>query len=178
MNVLYNFNTSISTKCRKNLFTVYDLTEPICQKLDPSLASMTIFDTSGIFGIITNGLGIVRDITFYNKDFLKSHPDIVVEKKSDSPDEDKSLADSKALIPVLIDFFQKHPLINPKTFLGDAAFDTIKIYKSLFEDIGFQRAFIPLKTKLSVEGIDYTVNGNGIPCCPHDPSLPMRREGS
>ena len=38
------------------------------------------------FGIITNGLGIVRDITFYNKDFLNAHPDIVVEKKSDSPD--------------------------------------------------------------------------------------------
>ena len=83
------------------------------------------------FGIITNGLGIVRDITFYNKDFLNAHPDIVIEKKSDSPDEDKSLADSKALLPVLIDFFQKHPLINPKTFLGDAAFDTIEIYKSL-----------------------------------------------
>ena len=29
-----------------------DLTEPICQKLDFSLASMTIFDTSGIDGII------------------------------------------------------------------------------------------------------------------------------
>ena len=53
----------------------------------------------------------------------------------------------------MIDFFQKHPLIEPKTFLGDAAFDTIKIYKSLFEEIGFQKAFIPLKTKLSVEGI-------------------------
>ena len=130
------------------------------------------------FGIITNGLGIVRDITFYNKDFLKKHPDIVVGKKSDSPDEDKSLADSKALLPVLIDFFQKHPLINSKTFLGDAAFDAINIYKSLFEEIGFQKAFIPLKTKLSVEGTDYTVNENGIPCCPHDPSLPMRREGS
>ena len=130
------------------------------------------------FGIITNGLGIVRDITFYNKDFLQAHPDIIVEKKSDSPDEDKSLADSKALLPVLIDFFQKHPLIEPKTFLGDAAFDTIKIYKSLFEEIGFQKAFIPLKTKLSVEGIDYTVNENGIPCCPHDPSLQMKREGS
>ena len=221
-----------------------DLTEPICQSLDPALASMTIFDTSGIeawvtennpkyanriikqlkafkkshnlddsydpykaaygsmpthaasnqaiqqmyinghfcyaykFGIITNGLGIVRDITFYNKDFLKKHPDIVVGKKSDSPDEDKSLADSKALLPVLIDFFQKHPLINSKTFLGDAAFDAINIYKSLFEEIGFQKAFIPLKTKLSVEGTDYTVNENGIPCCPHDPSLPMRREGS
>ena len=68
------------------------------------------------FGILTNGLGIVRDITFYNKDFLVAHPDIVVEKKTDSPDEDKSLADSKALIPVLKDFFEKHPLINPKVF--------------------------------------------------------------
>ena len=94
------------------------------------------------FGIVTNGLGIVRDISFYNKDFLNAHPDIVVEKKSDSPDEDKSLADSKALLPVLIDFFQKHPLIEPTTFLGDAAFDTIEIYKSLFTDIGFRKAFI------------------------------------
>ena len=114
-----------------------DMTEPICQKLDPHLAAMTIFDTSGIeawvtennpkyanriikqlkafkkshnlddsydpykaaygsmpthaasnqaiqqmyinghfcyaykFGIVTNGLCIVRDITFYNKKFLK-----------------------------------------------------------------------------------------------------------
>ena len=29
------------------------------------------------FGIITNGLGIIRHISFYNKDFLTSHPDIV-----------------------------------------------------------------------------------------------------
>lgn len=34
------------------------------------------------FGIMTNGLGIVRSIDFYNKDYLDSHPDIVVEKKS------------------------------------------------------------------------------------------------
>ena len=69
------------------------------------------------FGIVTNGLGVVRDVTFYNKGFLKAHSDIVVEKKSDSPDEDKSLADSKALLPVLVDFFRKHPLISPKTSL-------------------------------------------------------------
>lgn len=56
------------------------------------------------------------------------------------------------------------------TNLGDAAFDAIKIYKTLFEEIGFQKAFIPLKTKLTIEGIDYTVNENGIPCCPHNPS--------
>jgi len=47
------------------------------------------------------------------------------------PDEYKFLANSKALLPVLIDFFQKHPLISPKTFLDDAVFDTIKIYNPL-----------------------------------------------
>lgn len=221
-----------------------DITEPICQQINKELASMTIFDTSGIeafvtenspkyanriikqlkafkkasglndsfdpykvaygsmpshaaanpaiqqmyinghfcysfkFGIITNGLGIVRDISFYNKDFLNNHPDIVVEKKSDSPDEDKSLADSKALIPVLKDFFNKHPLINPKTFLGDAAFDTIQIYHNLFHELKFQKAYIPLKTKLALENADCPLNENGIPCCPYDPSLPMKREGS
>ena len=130
------------------------------------------------FGIITNGLGIVRDISFYNKDFLNAHPDIIIGKKSDSPDEDKCLADSKALLPVLKDFFKKHPLINPKTFLGDAAFDTIEIYKYLLQETPFEKAYIPLKNKLKIEGIDYTVNEDGIPCCPNDPSLLMKREGS
>ena len=37
------------------------------------------------FGIITNGLVIIRHISFYNKDFMTSHLDIVVDKKSDSP---------------------------------------------------------------------------------------------
>ncbi len=130
------------------------------------------------FGMITNDLGIVGDITFYNKYFLNAHPDIIIENKSDSPDEDKSLADSKALLPVLIDFFQKHPLINPKTFLGDAAFDTIEIYKTLFGQLGFEKAFIPLRVKLSMEDNGYQFNENGIPCCPKYPSLPMKREGS
>ena len=53
-----------------------------------------------------NSTWYCRDISFYNKDFLEVHPDIIIEKKSDSPDEDKSLADSKALIPVLADFFK------------------------------------------------------------------------
>ena len=70
------------------------------------------------------GFDVVPDgskFTRFKQDFLldlqsiQAHPDIVVGKKSDSPDEDKSLADSKALLPVLIDFFQKHPLIQPKT---------------------------------------------------------------
>lgn len=115
---------------------------------------------------------------FTTKPFLDSHPDIVVGKKSDSPDEDKSLADSKALIPVLKDFFEKHPLINPKTFLGDAAFDSIEIYKYLLQNTSIEKAYIPLKNKRNLEGVDYSVNEAGIPLCPHDPSLPMRREGS
>ena len=79
---------------------------------NPAIQQMYInghFCYSFKFGIVTNGLGIVRDITFYNQDFLKAHPDIVVEKKSDSPDEDKSLADSKALIPVLKYFLKSIP---------------------------------------------------------------------
>ena len=56
------------------------------------------------FDLTTNGLGIVRDISFYDKDFIAEHPDIIIEKKSDFPDEDKSLGDAKALIPVLTDF--------------------------------------------------------------------------
>lgn len=224
--------------------SLVDVTEPICQKIDKDLASMSIFDTSGIeafvtennpkfanriisqlkayakvkgfdksydpykaayksmpshasanpaikqlyinghfcyvfkFGMITNGLGIVRDISFYNEAFLKSHPEIIIDKKSDSPDEDKSLADSKALIPVLKDFFNKHPLINPKTFLGDSAFDTIDIYKSLFTDLKFEKAYIPLNSRSKLAEDDYAINPDGIPCCPHDPSLPMKPEGN
>jgi len=212
-----------------------DVTEPICQDIDNNLASMLLFDTSGIeayvtennpkyanriimqlkayakannfdksydpykvayasmpssatanhevkqqyinghlcyaykFGILTNGLGIVRSIDFYNKDYLDSHPNIVVEKKSKSPDEDKSLADSKALLPTLKDFKTRHPEINPNIFLGDTTFDTIKIFKSLFNDFGFNKAFIPLKTKLSLNNVDYIFNENGIPFCPHAP---------
>ena len=108
------------------------------------------------FGILPNGLDIVRSIDFYNRDYLDSHPDIVVEKKSKSPDEDKSLADSKALLPTLKDFKKRHPDIEPNVFLGDAAFDTIEIYKSLFEDFSFKKAFIPLKTKLSMDNVKYT----------------------
>ena len=130
------------------------------------------------FGILTNGLGIVRDISFYNKDFLATHPDIVVGKKSGSPDEDKSLADSKALIPVMKDFFRKHPLINPKTFLGDAAFDSIEIYKYLLGDTSVEKAYIPLNGRLSLPDAGCPLNKDGIPCCPKDPSLPMKREGS
>ena len=115
------------------------------------------------FGIITNGLGIIRHISFYNKDFLASHPEILVQKKSDSPDEDKSVHDSRLLIPTLKDLFIKHPLINPKTFLGDAAFDSMELYKALLsgntfgEKRHFQKAYIPLNIRSGLKNPDYTM---------------------
>lgn len=136
------------------------------------------------FGIVTNGLGIIRHISFYNKDFMTSHPDIIVEKKSDSPNEDKSVHDARLLIPTLKDFFAKHPLINPKVFLGDAAFDSAGIYKSLLtgdtfgERKHFSKAYIPLNARASLGNPDYSINADGVPCCPHDPSLPMKYEGT
>lgn len=135
------------------------------------------------FGIVTNGLGIIRHISFYNKDFMASHPDIIIEKKSDSPDEDKCVHDSKLLIPTLKDFFSKHPLINPKTFLGDAAFDTAALYKALLsgDTFGagkhFATAYIPLNARSGLKNPDYTMNEDGIPCCPKAASLPMKYEG-
>ena len=136
------------------------------------------------FGIVTNGLGIIRHISFYNKNFMAFHPDIIVEKKSDSPDEDKCVHDSKLLVPTLKDFFSKHPLINPKTFLGDAAFDTAQLYKDLLtgntfgENRHFSSAYIPLNARAHLENVDYTINGNGIPCCPHNSDLPMKYDGT
>ena len=136
------------------------------------------------FGIITNGLGIIRHISFYNKDFINSHPEIVVNKKSDSPDEDKCVHDSRLLIPTLKDFFKMHPLINPRVFLGDAAFDSAALYKELLSgntfggNRHFSKAYIPLNSRAHLENIDYTINEEGIPCCPCDPSLSMKYEGT
>lgn len=226
-----------------------DLTEPICQEINSYLASMTIFDSSGIeafvtennpkyantkirqlkayakamnysptydpykaayssmpshaaanpeikqlyidghfcyafkFGVVTNGLGIVRHIDFYNKDYFEKHPEIVIEKKSDSPDEDKAVHDSRLLIPTLKDMFKAHPVMNPQTFLGDSAFDTMDLYKQLLtgdtfgKDVHFQKAYIPLNSRSGLTNPDYTINADGIPCCPKDSTLPMKHDG-
>ena len=136
------------------------------------------------FGIITNGLGIIRHLAFYDKDFFETHPDIEIEKKSDSPDEDKSVHDARLLIPTLTDFFKKHPVINPKTFLGDAAFDSAVLYKELLtgdifgKDRHFSKAYIPLNSRSELKHPDYTLNADGIPCCPHDETLAMKSEGT
>lgn len=154
---------------------------PSCAASEPAVKQLYInghFCYVYKFGMITNGLGIVRDITFYDENFLAAHPEIEVPKKSDSPDEDKSLSDSKALIPTLSSFFARHPLIRPDVFLGDSAFDTVDIYAGLLKDLKFNKAFIPLNARSDSKYPDCIIDDLGRPCCPKDPSLPMKREGS
>lgn len=223
----------------ENLFVhLVDITEPICQRIDPVLASMNAYDTSGIeayvtennpkfinsiikklktlyrghpdidvykmayglmpssasanheikqlyingyfcyvfkFGIITNGLGIPRHIAFLDHSFKQKHPEMRIEKKSDSPEEDKSISDSKSLKPVLTDFFNLHPDFKPHTFLGDSIFDTCDTYTLLLEELKFKRALIPLNSRNSnpdLPPVEY--NDDGWPLCPKDPSIPLK----
>lgn len=127
------------------------------------------------FAILTNGLGIVRHIVFVDDDTFKSdHPDLVVEKKTDSPDEDKSVGDASALVPVLKDFFTLHPHIHPDTFLGDSAFDSASLYGTLLNDFHFSKALIPYnpRNESSLKKVGY--NAYGYPTCPNNPSLDMK----
>lgn len=217
-----------------------DYTEPICQAIDPILAQMFTFDTSGIelyvtennpktlnalikklkayykdnpnvdpykmayglmpsqasscadakqqyinghfcyadkFGMLTNGLGIVRHIAFLDDDFKNAHLEIEVDKKTDSPDEDKSLADSTSLRPILSDFFALHPDFHPDTFLAVSAFDTIETYGFLKEEFLFSKALIPYnpRNESTLKKVGY--NEYGYPTCPEDPSLAMKYHG-
>lgn len=130
------------------------------------------------FAILTNGLGIVRHISFLDDDIFKSsHPELIIEQKSDSPDEDKSVGDSSSLIPVLADFFSLHPDFRPDTFLGDSAFDSAEIYGALFNDFHFSKALIPLnpRNESPLKKVGY--NAYGYPTCPDDSSLDMRYHG-
>ena len=72
-------------------------------------------------GIVTNGLGIVRHIAFFDDSFRKEHPEIVT-PKTDDPEKDKEIADSVSLKPVLTDFFKKHNLFQDLRLLP-------KVYK-------------------------------------------------
>ena len=100
-----------------------------------------------------------------------------VEKKSDSPDEDKSIGDSSSLKPVLSDFFALHPGFHPDTFLGDSAFDAIETYGFLKEEFHFSKALIPynLRNESTLEKVGYNIYG--YPTCPRDCTLDMKYAG-
>lgn len=130
------------------------------------------------FAILTNGLGIVRHIVFTDNDgFKKDHPELAVEKKMDSPDEDKSVGDVSSLVPVLSDFFPLHPGFHPDTFLGDSSFNSASLYGFLLNNFHLSRALIPYnpRNESSLKKAGY--NEYGYPTCPNDPSFAMKYLG-
>lgn len=117
-------------------------------------------------GILTNGLGIVRDIAFFDEKFKRRHPE-VVSKKTDNPELDKEISDSISLKPVLSDFFEAHPIFSYKTFLGDSSFDKYDHYIMLKNEFHFERMAIPLNLRNSI-GAHKDFDEKGIPLCPLD----------
>lgn len=126
------------------------------------------------FGIVTNGLGIVRHISFLDDDFKAKHPDMLIQKKSDSPDEDKAIGDSTSLQPVLKDFFSSHPSFRYSTFLGDSAFDSAPHYSFLKNICNFDKVLIPLNSRNTSTLPVVGYNEFGYPLCPNDDSLVMK----
>ena len=109
----------------------------------------------------------MRHIVFFDERFKSKYPEIV-SQKTDNPDIDKEIADSKSLKPVLSDFYEKHPHFKYyKTFLGDSSFDSYDIYPMLRDDFHFDRMCIPTNLRNSASAhTDF--DENGIPVCPID----------
>jgi len=120
-------------------------------------------------GILTNGLGIIRDIQQFGAEFKSLHPEMKVGKRSGNPDADKEISDSTSLKPVLSDFFNAHPNLKYGTFLGDSAFDSYDNYSLLLNDFNFSNVLIPLNARNSVSAHS-EFNEFGTPLCPTDGS--------
>ena len=129
------------------------------------------------FGILVNGLGIVRHIAFFDDEFKENHPELVVEKKSYSPDEDKTIGDSSSLQPVMNDFFARHPNHRFGTFLGDSAFDKGDHYSFLKTACRFNKVLIPINPRNSSDLPSVGYNEYGYPLCPNDNTLVMTYKG-
>lgn len=124
-------------------------------------------------GIATNGLGIVRHISFFDEDFRNRHPE-VCHAKGDSPEAMKEIGDSSSLRPVLADFRKIHPCLSYRTFLGDAAFDSYDNYAMLKDEMGFERVCVPLNKRNA--GKAAGTDASGTPVCPVD-GTPFRYLG-
>ena len=146
---------------------------PDCAAASPAVKQQYInghFCYAQKAGLLTNGLGIVRHIAFFDDAFKKSHPEIPIDKCTDNPDADKELGDSRTLLPVLRDFKLRHPGLHYKTFLGDAAFDSYDTYSALLREFQFERAVIPMSRRNTAGKLVAHLDENGIPLCPNDGS--------
>lgn len=118
-------------------------------------------------GILTNGLGIIRHIAFFDDSFKNAHPEVFAPLPHE-PIADKEIGDSLALKPVLSDFFKLHPDSSFPTFIGDAAFDSYDNYALLKDSFHFVRACIPLNKRNAKKTSDTRFDAYGTPICPKD----------
>jgi len=117
--------------------------------------------------LITNGLGVIRHIDFY--DFNIDNSSNYMESKDNY--------DSKTLIPVLKNFFSNHPNFTYKFFIGDAGFDSYDNYKFLYNNCNMI-PIIPINPRNSSKKLlQPFINENGVPSCPKDPTLLMKFDG-
>jgi hypothetical protein len=118
--------------------------------------------------VVANGLGIVRHLELLDEDFREKHPEVPREPRSKSPETDKEIGDSVALLPVLRDFRAAHPDLHYGAFAGDAAFDAYDNYRFLLKEYGFTRAAVPINPRNSAAHDNKDFNENGTPLCPLD----------
>jgi len=118
-------------------------------------------------GVLANGLGIVRDIAFFDESFKRDHPETVT-KKTDNPELDKEISDSVSLKPVLTDFYKTHSTFSYKTFLGDSAFDSYENFGMLRKEFHFERMVIPINSRNSSSNTHKDFDDDGTPLCPID----------
>ena len=127
-----------------------DVTEPICQAIDSAKADMTIFDSSGIEAFVTeNNPKYANRIIKQLKAYAKAQGF------------DKSYDPYKAAYGSM----PSHASANPEI-------------KQLYINGHFSKAYIPLDSRSELKNPNYSINEAGIPCCPHDSSLPMKYEGT
>jgi len=126
--------------------------------------------------VLSNGLGIVRHLEFLDADFKKRHPEMPIEKRTNSPHLDKEIGDSTTLKPVLLDFRAAHPQLSYGTFVGDTAFDSYDNFRFLLKEYHFNKAVIPLNPRNSHNSTSNSFSENGTPLCPHD-QTPLRLQG-
>lgn len=170
-------------KSKEDLFKIAYSSMPKQSKYNNNIKLMYIngsFNYSYKFGLLTNAFGIVRHISFVDKDLISKYNKLNDFDYSDSPDKDKTIGDSNLLKPMLTDFFNN---INPEykfhTFLADSALDKYEHYSMLLNEFGFDRALIPINKRNSSNNKtddDIYTDKQGIPTC-NKYNLPFKNGG-
>jgi len=159
-------------KSQEDIFKIAYSTMPKEAKSNKDIKLMYVngsFNYSYKFGLFTNAFGIVRCISFLDEDFTNNHSELKNLTNTDSPDKDKSISDSKLLIPMLSDFYNNiSSNYSFHTFLADAALDKYDLYSMLMNKFKFKRVLIPINKRNSntnKSNDDFYINQNGTPVC-------------